>query len=108
MKVLEHLFEIAFDNLLAFTRLIVPPVSNQLLVLPDAIGDPILTNRAGSFAELVARLLAVLTHASGRLINVAFQASDLIRKRLFALANLLLLLFAASGLSVAGQLIHAA
>jgi hypothetical protein len=80
-----------------------------LLVLPDAIGDSILTNRAGCFAKLVAGLLAVLPHASRCLIDVAFKACDLIRKRLFALANLLFLFFArASSLSVARKLFHVA
>jgi hypothetical protein len=107
LKILEHLFEIAFDSAFAFTRLIVPLVGDQLLVLPDAIWDSILTNLAGSFAELVGRLLAVLAHASGRLVDVALQACDLIRKRLFALANLLLLLFAGpSGVAAARKLIH--
>lgn len=109
LKVLEHLFEIAFDDSLALARLIVPPVGDQLLILPDSIGDSILTNRAGSFAELVARLLTFLAHTARRLIDVSFQAGDLIGERLFALANLLLLRFAgASGLSVARKLIHAA
>jgi hypothetical protein len=78
-----------------------------LLILPDAIGDSVLTNLAGSFAELVGRLLAVLTHAAGGLIDVALQTCDLIRKRLFTLANLLLLLLAgAACLSVARELIY--
>jgi hypothetical protein len=78
-----------------------------LLVLADAIRYSILTNLAGGFAELVARLLAVLSHTAGRLIDVAFKPCHLIRKRLFALTDLLLFLFASSGLSVARKLIDA-
>jgi len=65
-------------------------------------GILILTNRAGGFTKLVACLLAVLTIPRAGLIDVAFPVGDLIRKRLFPVADLLLLLFAcASRLSVA-------
>ena len=109
LKVSENLFEITFDDSLALARLIVPTVGDQLLILADSVGDAILTNRAGGFAEFVARLLPVLPDAARRLIYVAFQAGDLISKRLFTLTDLLFLLFAgASGLSVARKLVHAA
>jgi hypothetical protein len=106
LKVLQHIFEIVLDSLFAFASLIVPTARDQLLILPDLVRDSILTNRTGGLAKLVAGLLAVLTHASSRLVDVSFETRDLIRKRLFALADLLLLLFAvAPRLSVARQLI---
>jgi hypothetical protein len=93
LKVFQYFLEVAFDDLLAFTRLVVPPVGDQLLVLSNAIGDTILPDRACGLAELVARLLPVLAHAARRLIDVALEAGDLIGERLFSLAYLLLLVF---------------
>ena len=51
------------DPGLAFARLIVPAVGDQLLVLANAIGNTILPNRARGLAKLVACLLTVLFRA---------------------------------------------
>lgn len=82
-----------------------------MLILTNAIGNTILSNRTRSLAEFIARLLAVLSHAARGLIDIAFESGDLIRQGLFSLADLLLLVFvSASGavLPVSGEIIDAA
>ena len=109
LKVFQHLFKIVLDNPFALPGLIEVATPDELLVLPYLVGNPVLPNRARRLTKLVAGLLAILTHSPRRLIDVAFEPCDLIRKRLFAFADLLFLLVAcASGLSLARKFIHAA
>ena len=108
LQILQDFFEVAFDDPLTFARLVVPAVGDQLLVLADAIGNPILTDRARRFAKFVAGLLAVRTHSAGRLIDVPFEPRNLIGERLLSIGKLLLLVFAASALPRARKLVHAA
>jgi hypothetical protein len=107
LKVLQHFFEIALDHSLALTGLFIKAVGNQLLILSNAIGNTILTDGAGSLAELVARLLPVLAHAPCRLIDVSFEPGDLIGKRLFLLSELRLLAFGCGALAASGEIINA-
>jgi len=108
LKVLQHFFQIAFDHSLALTCLFVKAVGNQLLILSNAIWNTILTNRSGSLAELVARLLAVLAHATCRLINIAFEAGDLIGKRLLLLSELRFFVIVCGALAASREIINAA
>jgi hypothetical protein len=107
LELFQDVFQIALDYPFAFASLIEPSVGDHLLVLPDAIGDSILANRAGRLAKLVACLLSFLPHPSGGLLDVAFETCYLIRKRLFALADLLFLIFARAGLPASRQFLDA-
>src|SRR6185503_5797788 len=109
LHVLQHFIEISLDDAFTFTRLVVPTIGDHLLILPNAIGDSILANRAGRFSELIARLLPILPHPASGLIQIAFEPRNLIRKRLFAFGDLLFLVVACAALlSAFRKLIHAA
>jgi hypothetical protein len=109
LHVLQHFIEVSLDDAFTFTRLVIPTIGDHLLILSNAIGDSILTNRAGGFAELIARLLPILPHSARSLIQIAFESRNLVRKRLFAFGDLLLLLVAGAALLPASRkLIHAA
>ena len=108
LNVLEHFLEVTFDDAFAFPRLIVPTVGDQPLVLPNAIWNTILPNCTRGFTQLIARLLAILTHAASRLIQIALESGDLIRESLLAFGNLLLLVLArAPALRLAREIVHA-
>lgn len=65
-----------------------------MIILPNAVRYAIAANRAGGFAELIARLLVVLPHPARSLIYIFLKPRDLIGERLLALGKLLLLLLA--------------
>ena len=107
LQILQHLFEVAFDYLLALFRLIEVAATDQFIVLFDAVGDAVAANRSGGFAQFVCSLLLILPHAARRLLDILLKSGNLIGKRLLALGELIFL-FAVGTLTAARHLFDAA
>ena len=107
LQVLEHLFKVAANNLLAITCLLDPAVFDQLIVLPNPFRNSVLPNTACSVAQFLAGLLPIAPHTASSLLDVPFEPGHLIGKSLFSLAKLLSLLLRSGRTLVFRKLIHA-
>ena len=92
LDVFQHIFNVAVNDLLAVAGQIDESVSDQLIVLANAVRDAVIANTIGRRAQFIARRLLVLSHPARRLIEVAFEPFHLLGKRLLAFGELLLLL----------------
>src|SRR5262249_37031304 len=106
LKIFQYFFEIVLYRPLPLSRLIHVSARDQLLILSYLIRDPVFPYRIASVATLASTLLLVRTPPARRLIDIAFETGNVIRKRLLAFAELLFLL-RVFGFPSASEIIHA-
>jgi hypothetical protein len=104
----NHVFQVPADYPFTLSRLIVPPVLDQLIVLPDPVRDSIARDRFGRFAQLITGLLLVLAQPARGLINVFLPPGHLVCQGILLLSELVFLFGAAAGRSGFRQLVKPA
>ena len=90
LQTADQLIEIILHHLLIGFRRIIIVVIHQLAAAFDAISHAIAAERRSSFAQLLIRLLLLLSHAACRLVNILLQVVDFVGQRVLALIHLLL------------------